>query len=59
MTEIGLRAIKTLKEKYFSECNDKPTRESNGQDYRYSKKGQAEFKRAYQMRLQRLAELDQ
>ncbi|HDY8229151.1 TPA: hypothetical protein RQL15_003714 [Vibrio vulnificus] len=54
MTERGLEILESIKAKHFP--NGYRNHAQGGRDYRHSRKGQTEFKRAFQQRLQRLSE---
>ncbi|EHV9835925.1 hypothetical protein K1B31_002765 [Vibrio vulnificus] len=52
-TEKGLSILDSIKTKYFPDgYSSKPT--LSGQDYRFSRRGQVEFKRGHQLRITRL-----
>jgi len=52
-TEKGLQCLSDIKNKYFPEFGQRKS--TSGKDYRFSRKGQAEFKRAAKLRLSRLS----
>ncbi|AYC07030.1 hypothetical protein [Vibrio cholerae] len=52
-TETGLKILNDIKAKYFPN-GFSGSQHQGAQDYRYSRKGQAEFKRAHVARLAKL-----
>ncbi|WP_038883730.1 hypothetical protein [Vibrio rotiferianus] len=56
-TEFGCNTIDSIKHKYFPNFgkSDKPL--TTGKDYRFSRRGQAEYKRGHQLVAMRLSGL--
>ncbi|EOV0103230.1 hypothetical protein ACOIV3_001871 [Vibrio vulnificus] len=52
-TDTGLNILENLKQKYFP--NGYQCKKSGCKDYRFSRKGQAEFKRGHQLVMMRLS----
>ncbi len=53
-TQTGLTILESIKDKYFPKgYSDKPL--TSGKDYRFSRRGQAEFKRGYELVKMRLS----
>jgi hypothetical protein len=53
-TETGLKCISELKAKYFPNFGQEKS--TTCKDYRFSRKGQVEYKRGAMLRLERLSE---
>jgi hypothetical protein len=53
-TQTGLSILESIKEKYFPKgYSDKPL--NSGKDYRFSRRGQAEFRRGHELVKMRLS----
>ncbi len=53
-TEKGLQIIESIKAKHFPSFGQRKVR--GGKDYRFSRKGQVEYKRGVMLRLERLSQ---